>query len=297
MSDSLQNKNTAATSAPETYSLSTISRRGAAGLLEGVSEQGFPVMLGSAISYFSPKLLKRLAYGKPGSDDTAGVYNLVDKLTDAHISQGGSYHPETAVNVAPKNTANYYPKVWSKKNKEWLAESVTLPSNATPETVAHEIGHLSPKSMWAKKLRSLADIAVSKKTRLLPAGLALSGAIPGLEPVSDAAPYIGGLQLATMLGDEAYANIRGAKLLEAIGHKMPIHKKLRMFLPTISYLGQAATLVGLPWGINKGIKAYNKSKEKGQPLTYREMLAATPQVAAELPTYQEFKNKWDNRLK
>lgn len=270
--------------------LNDVKKRTVAGVLQSTITQGIPAMLGTIYSILGPKRLRRLAYGTaPASDER--IYELVDRIGDAHIAQGGTYGD---VNVVVKpNISPGFATAQIDKKLGPLPDTVILPLDAPTQTVAHEMGHLSPKSRLGYAVRKAAILAQKPSMGVLPSAIAFAGVIPGLdEATSVAAPTVGALQLAAILAEEGRANLRGAQLLEAIGTKMPIHRKLRMFLPTSSYLGRGGQLIAIPLAISAGIKAYNKSKEKGQPLTYREMLVANPVNAAELPTYKEFNEKW-----
>lgn len=267
---------------------------------QGVAEQGIPAVAGLILATLGPKGLRRLAYGKPptGSavEQSMRIFNLANELEQAHGKQVGVPTPDIEINTNKSINPGYIPA------KKGRMAKVILPFNAPEETIAHEFGHAFPKSKAGKALRRAGILAGNKWTKGLPSAIAALGALSREDEgiastVSKAAPYVGGAQLATILANEAGANLRGAKLLELAGRKIPISKKIRMFLPTTSYLGHTATLIGLPLGITKGIEAYRKSKEKGQKIKPKELLHATPEQIASLQTYEQFKKKWGDTLK
>jgi hypothetical protein len=180
-------------------------------------------------------------------------------------------------------------------------DMLRVSKGVSPETLAHEVGHATSGTKAGRFLRSISRYARSKPARFLPSLLALSGAIGPKdqeEPhlLAKAAPLIGGAQLASILGEETRANIRGIKILEKLRYAMPFKKKLKMFLPTSTYLGKAGLLVGAPLGILKGITEYNKAQKAGRPMTLQNLLAAHPSQIAATPPLEEVKQDWAGRL-
>ena len=171
----------------------------------------------------------------------------------------------------------------------------------SPETLAHEVGHATAKTKTDDVIRSIAAWARKKPAKFAPGLLALSGILgpkDQTEPhlLAKAAPLLGGAQLAATLAEESRANIRGTQILEKLRYKMPMTKKLKMFLPTSSYLGKAGLLVGMPLGILHGISEYNKAQQAGQPMTLQNLMRGTPSQIAKTPPLEDVQKYWAERL-
>jgi hypothetical protein len=151
-------------------------------------------------------------------------------------------------------------KAYSRISKDKTVLGLS-PKN-TAETIAHELGHATPKSRAGRAIRFLSGMSRKPGMAALPTLMALSGVAntsSDLNPVAKASPYVGGLMLASHLLEEGRANMRAEKLLRGAGWNRSLPTKLRMYLPTLTYLAKALPLIAIPMGINKGISSYNKS--------------------------------------
>jgi len=159
-------------------------------------------------------------------------------------------------------------------------------------TIAHEVGHAAPKSRLALGNQYLAALGNHAYGMALPTALALTDIFNKGEetnPVAKAAPYVGGLLLASQLLEEGRANVRGAELLSKAGWKLPLKNRIGMFLPTATYLAKALPLIGVPIGISAGIRAYNKKRPHPSEL----VKGYSPQALGELPaSAEELEEKW-----
>jgi hypothetical protein len=270
---------------------------GASSGLIGSAGVGAPGLLGA----FSKKILDKIrqreiqpeGFRTNTADDTA---QLIVKLLRA-----GKYPEKTqdlAVNITNGPTGYARRAIVPETGRRLSALQIAL--NSHPETIAHEVGHATPQTAITRGLGIASEIARSKPALAMPALLALSGALkdPDKEMPIQAkmAPYIGGLQLAAILSEEARANIRGANLLKQIGKKMPLANRLRMFIPTATYLGHAGLLLGAPLGVLKGIKAFETAKSRGDDPKLKYLLKTTPEGVATTPTIEELKAKWGPQL-
>ena len=266
---------------------------GASSGLIGSAGVGAPGLLGVVGKKILDKVRQREiqpeGFRTNTADDTA---QLIVKLLRA-----GKYPEKTqdlAVNITHGPTGFARRAVVPGTNRRLSALQIAL--NSHPETIAHEVGHATPQTAITRGLGIASEIARSKPALAVPTLLALSGALkdPDKEMPLPArmAPYIGGLQLAAILSEEARANIRGANLLQQIGKKMPLSNRLRMFVPTATYLGRAGLLLGAPIGILKGIEAFEKAKSKGDDPKLKYLLKTTPEGVANTLTIEELKEKW-----
>lgn len=187
------------------------------------------------------------------------------------------------------------PGVSSGKN---LRDIIRLSLGVAPETVAHEVGHATTGGKAGRVIRALGMRARHPLVAAAPSALAMSGVLgDGETPTyAKAAPWLGGGALAAILGEETRANLRGAKALKELGYAMPLKKRLKMFLPTATYLGKAGIMVGAPLGILRGLDYYNKLQREGRPMAARDLLRASPQALASLPSKGELRKKWGPAL-
>lgn len=230
-------------------------------------------------------------------------------LAERLVLAGGRDPDDVArpVHLRPmKNKAGEYILGHAGISREFVkgkpAEDIlNLSMKLSPEAVAHEVGHITGSH---PKLRDILARFSIVNRRVLPSAiapaLALSGALTSKDDVpiyAKAAPYIGAAQFASILGEEIRANIQAAKILKNIGYKLPLSGKLKMYLPTLSYLGRGAALIGAPLGILKGIQLYNESKKKGYPFSVKNLLiGGTPSSLSETPTPEEFREKWKGKV-
>jgi len=165
---------------------------------------------------------------------------------------------------------------------------------ATPESIAHEVGHatggktrklLNPS--WAFRTRA-AMVAPS----LLAATALLGDPDKDLPVAAKAAPYLGGAMLAAILAEEVRANMRGLKLLKRIGYKTPMKQSIGRHIMTLPYMGKGVAMVAAPLGILAGIKAYNKAKKKDRPMSVHGILSHKPTELADAPASLELQKKW-----
>ena len=189
--------------------------------------------------------------------------------------------------------------------REWVSDKsqkaprdvLRLGLNATPESIAHEVGHLTAGNKFEKALQTVSRYLVAKPALALPSVLAATALLnkPGDEPnpVATVAPYIGAAQLAGILGEEVRANRRAFKLLKDVGHKAPLKQQIGRHLMALPYLTRAAPLVAAPIGILAGIKAYDNARKQKRPMTFKGMLlAGGPTELAEKPSADELREKW-----
>lgn len=302
--------------------------RALSGVSEGVRTQGIPGLAGLALIPLMPKL-RSMAYASKDlpeqfqTNTSDKLLSLMERLmaSTGYVSPKGrelgfkemsdpgnaKFIPELLVKEKlPKFLQklfdeNKVPKFIRDKFVEGRLpqDVVQLGVGAAPQTVAHEIGHAAAGSLPSRILRNTSLIVRTPAITMTPSLLALSGALSPNEELpayAKAAPYVGAGILATILAEEARANIVGIKALEAIGKQMPVSDKLKMFLPTATYLGKAGLLVGAPAAILKGIEAYKKSKQKGRELTPLQIAGTLPSTLANQPTSQELAEKWREKL-
>jgi len=226
---------------------------------------------------------------------------LADKLLRA-----GGRNPDTGrpiiLQVASKpGSAEVVQEYFPRRGHTKARDIMRLGLNATPESVAHEVGHVTPENRLSKALSKISPIARSKPAQLLPALLAATALLgkPGEDTptIAKAAPFVGAAQMAAILGEEVRANRRSTKLLKSIGYKPLLKQRVGRHLLSLSYLPAAAMLIGAPLGILKGIKAYDKAKEKKRKVPPLGLFGNSPQVFADTPSASELKKKWESVLK
>lgn len=234
----------------------------------------------------------------PGGFTTKTPQALVE-LTDKLLRAGGR-NPDKGRPIqlqitkpgAAEVVQDYFPQKGRTKSRDILR----LGLGATPESIAHEVGHITPKNRFSKFLSKLSPLARSRAGQALPsllAATALSGK-PGEDTptIAKAAPYIGGAQLASIVGEEVRANRRSTKLLKSIGYKPLLKQRLGRHALTMTYLAYAATLIGAPLGVLKGVKAFDKAREKKRDMPPQGLLGRSPQAFADAPSTTELKKKW-----
>ena len=257
-----------------------------------------------ALAPFSRKLLSDTSQVPKGftTRTPQELSDLADKLLRAGGRNPYSKSRPIELKVTPEpGKAKAIQQLFPKKGRTKARDILQLGLKATPESVAHEVGHITPQNRFSKILSKLSPLARSKPGQALPALLAATALLgkPGEEPptIAKAAPYVGGAQLAAILGEEIRANSRTTKLLKAIGYKSPLKQGLGRHALALSYLPYAATLIGAPLGILKGIKAFDKAREKKREIPPLELLGVSPQVLSNVPSGNELKNKWAPLLK
>ena len=275
----------------------------ASGMSQGMRESGLSAALGLGLLPLMPKIRAMTQASKdvptPFRTGTPEeIASLVSRLSEAGGRDPMQGRP-LRVKVKPKpGHAEFLSPFLDPKGRK-ARDLVLLGKGVAPETVAHELGHATG-GPWATRLRRLSTLARTPVGSSLPVALALTGALGSdtdeLPTVAKAAPYVGGAQLATILAEEARANLRGQKLLERIGYKVPLKGKAKMFLPTLTYLGRAGLLVGAPMGVLKGIESYNKSLKNKRPHDPTKLVAMSPSALESVLTPKELQEKWYKRL-
>jgi hypothetical protein len=257
-----------------------IKNEGLAALAQG----GFGAAAGASLGL--PALIAGNERLQQWASDGKGL-SSADDIADKALQmlEAGGFDGDIIVNTKGKTVPEF---ISARKGPNALH----LPIGITPEIMAHEVGHATQTSKLDKAIHRLGVLA-SKKPMLALPSLMASAALaddPYMGAISKAAPWVGGGMLAATLAEEARANIKGAKILEALGTKMPMSKKLRLFLPAAAYLGAAGLLVGAPAGIRKGILAQRKSTEEGLPIPpnkYPPFSTYVPSQVAALPRPEE----------
>lgn len=165
-------------------------------------------------------------------------------------------------------------------------------------TVAHEAGHAHAPNKVESILKRVAPVLAHPAAMSAPSLLALTALFnkEKANPVAKAAPYIGALQLATIMAEEGRANIRGQGLLAGIGQGLSGKEKAKMFLPLLTYLGYSLPLIAAPAGILKGIEKYHEAKNKGRDVSAKRTFFHPPSAISKLPSPEEIKKKWSGRI-
>lgn len=221
------------------------------------------------------------------------LQDFVSKLVSEQKGVADNLRIELASRPGQAEYWRSYP--WNKIQRQ----VVRLAPKSNPLTIAHELGHAVQPNKFEKYLNIGSGLARTPLVTALPSILALSGGLSKDEeaPIhAKAAPFMGGALLASILGEETRANIRALRLLKQNGIPTTLLQKLRQFVPSASYLGRGALLVGAPMGILKGMKLYEKSRKTKHPFTLSQMAGMTPQRLSETPTPEDIKKKWAGRL-
>jgi len=273
------------------------------GISQGVRESGLTAALGLGLLPIMPKVREMVHASQdvPRKFQTKSpeqIASLVDRLSRAGGRNPMKGRPLRIKIKSKPGYAEFLSPMFDPKGRK-ARDLLLLGQGAAPESVAHELGHATG-GPWATRFRRLSTLARTPAASAIPTILAMTGALGSdtedLPITAKAAPWVGGAQLASIIGEEARANLRGAKLLERIGYKLPLKGKAKMFLPTLTYLGRAGLLVGVPLGVTKGIESYNKSLRENRPLDPRKLVGMSPAALEQIPTPEELKKKWYKRL-
>lgn len=134
------------------------------------------------------------------------------------------------------------------------SDALFLPPGAHPEGIGHEVGHATAKGIPAKLVDRLSRL--SRKALPLPLLMSMHGAFTDDDSsIAKAAPYVGGGQLASILGEEVRATTRGHKLLRQVGEKVPKGALWKMLKgPTATYGSLAFPLIAGPLVASKIIE-------------------------------------------
>lgn len=181
-----------------------------------------------------------------------------------------------------------------------VEEVIGMPPGFSASTMGHEMGHAFAPSKLEGALKRVSPFLRHPAAVAAPSLLALSGALSPKEELpitSKIAPWLGALQFAAILGEEARANIRGNQLLKAVGQNVGLKEQLKSFVPTLSYLPLAVPLIALPYAINKGLKAHEEAKKKGRDVRMQRSFFGKPSDIAALPSPEELKAKWQEKFK
>jgi hypothetical protein len=220
------------------------------------------------------------------------LQDLVNKL-----EKGQGLGKDISLRTVDKPGQSEYRRSYPWAKKPW--QELKLSPKSNPLTVGHEFGHAIQKNKAEKALNITSGLARHPLALALPSILALSGGLGDDEEAplaAKAAPYLGGAQLASIFGEETRANIRSLKLLKEKGIPLTTLQKLRQFVPSLSYLGRGALLVGAPLGILAGMKSYEQSRKSDYPYTMKQLITSTPKKLSETPTPEEVKEKWSDRI-
>ena len=282
--------------------------RATAAGIEPLMQTGIPMTAASvghmALAPYIRKLRRDIGH-VPAHLRTETADQLAN-LTETMLLQGGrdpDVGREVHLNISKKpGGAAVYRELFPFKGQKAPRDILRAGLNISPESLAHEVGHLTAGSKAGKALQTLNRYLIAKPAWAVPSALAATALLsdPGEEPnaVAKAAPYIGGAHAAGLLAEEMRANLRGFKILKDLGHKTPLKQQIGRYLSTATYLRSLFPLVAAPAGILAGVKAYDEARAKKRPLTFKGMLlAGTPSSLAEKPSAEELKKKWAPHFK
>lgn len=268
-----------------------------AGASQGVAGLG-PVETAALATIPLSPLIRRLVNSNKGYPEGSvprnkqQLHRLISRLAEGQAINK-NIQPVLVKTPGESEYRRNYP--WQKVQRE----EIKVAPKSNPQTIAHELGHAIQPNRFEKNLNITSLLARTPLATSLPSILALSGGLSEGEeapPWAKAAPYLGGAQLAAITGEETRANIRALKLLKEKGIPLTTLQKLRQFVPSLSYLGRGALLVGAPLGILKGMDLYEKSRKTDHPFTMKQMMTSTPEALADVPSPKDVKKKWEERL-
>ncbi len=277
------------------------ANRAIAAMSQGTREAVLPGAAGVGLLALAPLVRDHLRDTShvPEKFKTKTVEDLA-KLTEKLLRAGGrDPNVGRTVELIPMSTPGYakvvqeYGKI---KGGRAPRDFLHLGLNATPESIAHEVGHITPESSLGKVLSRLSPLLRKPIAQMAPGLLAATALLskPGEEPsvVAKAAPYVGGIQMAAILGEEVRANTRAMNLLKRIGYNPTLKQQLLRHASALTYLPYGAALIGAPLGILAGIKAFDRGRAKNRPMPTSAILARGPKQLADAPSAQELKEKW-----
>ncbi len=275
--------------------------RALSGVSQGVRGALVPGFAGLGLLALAPlgrKITQDTSHVPP-KFKTETVEQLAD-LSDKLLRAGGR-NPDVGRKVIlnPTNKPGFAEVIQEYlpgKGRSKARDILRVGRGATPESIAHEVGHITPTNRFSKALSRISPIARHPLAQALPSLLAATSLLgkPDEEApmVAKSAPFVGGAQLAAILGEEVRANTRASKLLKSIGYKPSLKQTLGRHALALPYLRHAALLVGAPLGILKGVEMYNKAREKGIKIPPAQLLGRSPEQLATTPTTEELKKKW-----
>lgn len=275
--------------------------RALAGVSQGIRGAVLPGAAGLGLLSIAPlarKLVKDTSH-VPKAYRTETIDQLT-KLTDKILRAGGRNpdmgRPIFLDPVAKPGAAEVIQEYIKPKGQKKARDILRIGLNANPESIAHEVGHITPKTTLGKILSKVSPVLRSRPAQAVPAALAASALLGKYDEdapaISKAAPYVGGAQLATIMAEETRANLRGSNILKRMGYKSPLKQRIGRHIASLPYLHHAALLIGAPIGILKGLEAFKKAKQKQRPMSPEQLLARSPEQLANLPTTQELQEKW-----
>ena len=298
-------------------SVSSHVNRTLAGSLGGAEGFAAGASLALPLSLLGNGRLNRLAYAGIPKVEGKKLHELVGKIYEASGFEKKYPGADLDVSMNDANVTGVSRPVKKKVGKgvggvgvggvggkEWEAGIMKLKGKTNPYTVAHEFGHISGGAL-GDAINRAAGYSISKKGLLTPLALSVGGRLLNNgedNNISNAAPLVGGLELASILGEEGRANFQGAKILKNLGYKTTLGRRLRMFVPTTSYLGiPVAALLGVPLGVEAGIKVYNNLHNRGEELSPDKLPPyaggfRTLNSIPEYPTTNELQRKWRDRI-
>ena len=283
---------------------SELTHRAMAGVSQGASGAASTALGQLGLLAFAP-VLRQIAKAPSSvqkgfeTQTVPQVSSLLQRLVDTSGRDPDQGKPLRIQITDKPHKAEYGPGKLRRTGRD--IDLLRISKGLSPEVMAHEVGHAAKNTRLDRAIQTLSNIARSKPGLAAPTLMALTGAVgpsdeKDVHAFAKAAPYLGAAQMAAILGEETRANVRGSQMLKRLGYASSLGKKLKMFAPSASYLTHLGLLVGAPVGILKGIKAYNKSKLKGEPLQPGPMMHHTPETLADIPTLDESKKTWAGRL-
>ena len=273
---------------------------------EGFRGAALPGTAGVGLLALAPVIRKHLRDTShvPKKYQTKTVQDLANLTEKLLIAGGRDPDAVPKVILRPTKTPGYAKAVQEytkSKGRKHLRDTLHLGLNATPESIAHEVGHLTSGSAFGRALSKISPLLRKPVAQAVPGLLAATALLgkPGEEApaIAKAAPYVGGLQLAAILGEEVRANTRAMKILKKIGYNPTLKQQIGRHATALTYLPYGAALIGAPLGILAGVKAYSRAREKKRPLPLASLIAHGPKRLAETPTAQELREKWAPVLK
>jgi hypothetical protein len=268
-----------------------------AGLSQGTRGMGPVETAGLATLPLAPLIRKIVSTreGFPAGTSPEDVPQLQEFVTK--LVENEKVSPNLRLNLVsrPGQSTYWRSYPWKKIDRQALR----LAPKSNPLTIAHEIGHATQANKLEKYLNIGSGLARTPLATALPSILALTGAVSKDEETpayAKAGPILGGVQLASILGEETRANVRAMQLLKRKGISTTTLQKLRQFVPSLSYLGRGALLVGAPLGILKGMKMYEQSRKTPYPYTFDQLVKMTPEHLSKIPTPEDLQKKWEPRM-
>jgi hypothetical protein len=206
-------------------------------------------------------------YNKPGGGMD------YQKLTDDLIATGKDRNAKIKVRVgtgaAPYEA--YYNPMEGTHGEIFIGEHTNKGKAKAPLILAHEYGHSPVNRLVSNRLLHKIWMAAQTPGRIM-MGNPLTASIPGLmaffgnkkdkDPnmAAKAAPWLAAGLAAPVVGEEAYASLRGLRALKkATGKSIPLRVAAKLLPPLLTYAGAGAGMALPPVLINR---YYAKLREK-----------------------------------